>query len=485
MKLLFPLLLFAATLNTSAANEIPGFKNNYPTQETIDETSNNKVFQRALDAYHFWYPTVSSEGIMNGGREMGLKDNENFFSLQSSSKVLAFTANIDTPYGGGTLDLKDGPVVIEMPPGAFMGLVNDHNQGWIMDMGLPGPDAGKGGKHIIVPPGYKGEIPAGHFVGRSSTNKVLVAVRVIPKTDDMFAAQKELNDIKVYPYSSASNPKLTKFVNLNGKSGDLSSLKWEDNIAFWEKLHKVINEEPMNKELSQMYMTLALLGIEKGKAFSPDEKMKSVLELAAKEGQKQMLVSAFAQTWRQDRVTWKDRKWEWLTLVPGSGNFEGKNGVDYDARDRYFSQAIVMSPAMTRRDAGAGSLYWGAYKDKNGEFLDGGKTYKLVVPLPVPAKLFWSVTLYDADTRSLINNDQISGLRSKVELQDLPKAGSVELYFGPKAPAGKEDRWVRTTPGKGWFSYVRIYGPEKGAFDQKWKLGDFEEVKDVNQTASR
>src|SRR5262249_44911860 len=154
---------------------------------------------------------------------------------------------------------------------------------------------------------------------------------------------------------------------------------------YWEVLHRIINAEPVVPKYLPIYGLLGELGIEKGKPFAPDERMKSILERAAKAGREQMLVSAFDSN-RPDRVNWPDRKWEWLGLVPGSAQFETPWGIDLEARDRWFFQAIVTSPAMFRRTAGAGSLYWMSARDNSGEFLDGGKRYKLSLPQPVPGK---------------------------------------------------------------------------------------------------
>jgi hypothetical protein len=205
--------------------------------------------------------------------------------------------------------------------------------------------------------------------------------------------------------------------------------------------------------------------------------MKGILENAARTGRDQMLVSAFASN-RPDRLAWPDRKWEWLGLVPGATQFETPMGLDLEARDRWFAQAIVTSPAMFRRTPGAGSLYWLGARDNTGAYLDGGKTYKLSIPQPVPDKLFWSVTAYDAGTRSEVQTDQDkAALRSLFELKNVPTDQPTELYFGPTAPAGHENQWIKTIPDKGWFAYIRIYGPDKAAFDGSWKPGDFESLK--------
>jgi hypothetical protein len=205
--------------------------------------------------------------------------------------------------------------------------------------------------------------------------------------------------------------------------------------------------------------------------------MKRILEQAATTGLAQMRAQSFADR-RPDRVVWKDRKWEWAALRYEDGFFNTANYVDVEAREVWFYQAIGTSPAMFRRKAGAGSLYWLGLRDNNDAYLDGGKMYKLTVPQPVPAKLFWSVKVYDAETRSQVQTDQgHAALRSLFELKDQAEAKSVDLYFGPKAPDGKEGQWIKTIPGNGWFVYFRICGPEQSAFDGTWKPGDFEEVK--------
>jgi hypothetical protein len=219
---------------------------------------------------------------------------------------------------------------------------------------------------------------------------------------------------------------------------------------------------------------LAELGIEAGKPFAPDARTAQLLTEAARQGRDEMLVSAFASR-RPDRIAWPDRTWEWVGLRPENGTFEREGSLDVEAKDRWFAQAIVTSPAMFRRDAGAGSLYWLGHRDSTGAYLDGGRTYRLRVPLPVPYSLFWSVTAYDAQTRSEVVADQgQAALRSMFEKVEPEGADHVDLYFGPEPPADGEGRWIQTVPGRGWFSYFRIYGPEQPAFDGDWKPGDFE-----------
>jgi hypothetical protein len=459
-----------------AIGQEAGCRGGFPTPEASQKARDAEDFERAVTAYRFWYPTVSCEGIFNGGRELGMNVNEDMMILSAGPRHVVFTANSDTPYGSGVFDLKDRPLVVELPPGPFIALADDHHQRWIMDMGLPGPDAGKGGKHLILPPGYKGEVPSRYHVGRSASYKVLVAIRSLPANGDVDGAMAALRSIKIYPLSSAANPQLVKYTDITQKPMEGTCLRWEDNIQFWEKLHDVFEAEPVVPEFRAMSGMLMALGIEKGKPFAPDARMKDILERAAKAGREQLLVAAFDSS-RPNRAAWDDRKWEWASFVADNGNFRTPSGLDLGARDRWFAQAIVASPAMFRRSPGAGSLYWLGARDRSGAYLDGGKAYKLSVPLPVPAGLFWSVTAYDAATRSEVQTDKDkAALRSLFELKDL-SGDSVNLYFGPTAPAGKESRWIKTAPGKGWFAYFRIYGPKSPAFDGAWKPADFEEVK--------
>jgi hypothetical protein len=212
-----------------------------------------------------------------------------------------------------------------------------------------------------------------------------------------------IKSIRVYPLAPASTP--LAYVDITETDVDVTHLAWEDNLAYWQKLHEVIEAEPVQDEFRPMYGLLAELGIAPGKPFAPDARMKSILERAARAGRDQMLVSSFDSN-RPDRMAWADRRWEWASLVYDNGDFETPFGLDLEARDRWYAQAILGSPAMFRRHVGSGSLYWLGIRDRSGDWLDGSKTYKLTVPLPVPARLFWSVTVYDNRTRSQIKTDQ-------------------------------------------------------------------------------
>jgi len=453
------------------------FKGGFPTPATVKKAYDDADLARAIEAYKCFWPSVSILDTGDGNAAAGTVPNKVALVLHGRPEQIVFTPNSDTPYAGGNFDLSSGPIVVELPPGPLISVVNDLHQRWVMDMGLPGPDEGKGGKHVILPPGYKGAAPAGYYSGTATTNRVVVLFRAIPPAGDDAKAVALLKTIKVYPLNPPTGWKGIEWIDQGAKPGDFSPVRWERGLDYWKKLHDIVDTEPPYEAYRMEYGRLATLGIEKGKPFNPDTRMQGILEKAAKMANDQMRVAPFADR-RQDRVMWPDRKWEWATLRPENGTFDLPAYKDLDARSKWFYQAQIESPAMFRRTAAAGSLYWLGTRDSAGKYLDGGRTYKLTVPQPVPGKLFWSVTVYDPDNRSEIATDQgKAALRSLFELKDKAGEKSVILYFGPKAPAGHEGEWIKTIPGKGWFTYFRIYGPEAAAFDKTWKPGDFELLK--------
>lgn len=453
------------------------FVGGYPTAATVQKAYDDADLNRAIQAYKFFYPTVSGYAIAKGSLAIGILPNKVFGTQDTKPRHVGYTLNSDTPYGPFLIDLSNGPMILELPAGPLIVAALDINQRWVADMGIPGPDAGKGGKHLILPPDYKGDIPTGYHVWKSTTNNLIVGARSLPVGGDVPAAIERIKTIKVYPLHATSEWKTPTFIDLTPAPNNTSPQEWETKINYWEALYDVIEKEPAYEGYRTNYGELAVLGIAKGHPFNPDARMKGILEKAAKIANAQMRVQSLADR-RSDCIVWKDRQWQWAALRPENASFDMPYYTDVDAREVWFYQAIAASPAMFRRKAGEGSLYWLGLKDNAGKYIDGAKTYKLSVPQPVPAKLFWSVTVYDAVTRSQVATDQgYAALRSLFELKGLPSNEPIELYFGPKAPAGKEKQWIKTIPGKGWFVYFRIYGPEQAAFDGSWKPGDFEEVK--------
>jgi hypothetical protein len=270
------------------------FKVGYPTPQAAQRAQDEQDLQRALQSYRFFHPTVSVAGVFQGTRAAGGPDNKGALILSGAPRHVLFTGNSDTPYMGATFNLKEiGPLVIELPAGPYLGIVNDHNFGWVHDIGLPGPDAGKGGKHLILPPNYKDDVPPGYFTVRSKTNYILVGARALPPGGDMAAGLEAQRRVKMYPLARAANPPAFEFIDRTNDKIDITLLGWEDNIKFWEKLRKVLQEEPAIEEFRPMTGMLANLGIEQGKPISPDASMRAILERAAKIGRDQMLVAGF------------------------------------------------------------------------------------------------------------------------------------------------------------------------------------------------
>ncbi|MGA7244869.1 MAG: DUF1254 domain-containing protein [Terracidiphilus sp.] len=462
---------------TENADNGYSFERGFPSGNTAQKAYDDADLNRAIEAYRFFYPTVSGHAIFVGNEKIGIVPNKVFGTLDSKPKHVGFTLNSDTPYAPALIDLSAGPMVVELPPGPLICVSMDVNQLWIADLGLPGPAGGKGDKVVFLPPGYKDKPPAGYRAAWSPSNTMLVGIRAIPIGGDVAKAIALIKTVKVHPLKPAPGWPELQWLDLTPAPQDTTPLAWENNIQYWRELAEVINSEPPNPHFHYFYGELAALGMEKGKPFSPDAHMIALLEKAARIGNAQMRVESFGDA-RPDRIVWPDRKWEWAALRFEDGDFNTPNYGDLYARDKWFFQAIGASPAMFKRDPTAGSLYWLGLRDSAGATLDGAKTYKLSVPQPVPGKLFWSVTVYDTGTRSQIDSGQgKAALRSMFELKDVSKTQPTVLYFGPTAPAGHENQWIKTIPGKGWFVYFRVYGPEAAAFDGSWKPGDFEEVK--------
>ena len=269
-----------------------------------------------------------------------------FGTLATEPKHVGLTLNSDTPYAPLPLDLRDGPMVIELPPGPLICVAMDVNQRWVADMGLPGPDQGRGGRHVILPPGYHGDIPEGYHAGWSTSYRVLGGIRALLVGGDVKAATELLTTVKVRPLNPAAGWTEPTWLDLTPEPQDTTPGRWEDNLGFWEALHEVIDTEPPLDGYWAAYGELAALGIAKGQPFVPDARMKAILEQAARTGNAQMRVQSFSDR-RPDRVVWPDRQWEWAALRFENGQFDRPASVNTEAREKWFYQAIGASPACS------------------------------------------------------------------------------------------------------------------------------------------
>lgn len=479
------LVLIALSVLTFCASSLYAseytFERGYPSAVTAQKAHDATDLRRAIFAYKFFYPTLGTEAVFEQMMSNGAVINEIGHVMATSPKQQFGGANADTPYALAPIDLKlSGPMVVEVPAGPYIGFVDDHNMRWVQDVGIIGPEKGQGGKHLILPPGYQGEVPSGYYVGQSKTWKVVVFIRIMPIGGDADKAIKLADDIKIYPLAKAGEPVTFRYMDVSGKTLTLPILSWEKNMEYWRRLHAVIQTETVPDEFRPFVGMLSQLGIKKGKPFNPDARMTGILEEAALTGIAEMRVTSYVKR-NPEYKAFEGTHWEWLLIDlihRETGDFGFPDRINLEGNDEYYFLGYGVSAAIGLREPGAGSIYFTAYRDRTGKWLDGGKTYELTVPGPVPAELFWSHTVYDSDTRVLIATEQNrAAIRSHMDELNIDKNGSFTFYFGPKPPMGKQNMWIKTIPGKGWWSVLRIYGPTGAAFDGTWKLEDIKEMK--------
>jgi hypothetical protein len=391
--------------------------------------------------------------------------------LTFTDKLGILTANATTPYLVAFPNLKDiGPLVLEIPPGPTSGGFMDFWQRPISDTGQTGPDKGAGGKYLILGPNNPDMHPKGYLVFRSPTLNVWIGQRVLDPNQEK--ALTTMAAIRIYPYSQKDNPPTTPHLKPDGR-------KWSGTqprgLAYWEGLAKFINEDIVQERDRMIMGMLQPLGIEKGKPFNPDARQKEILIEAARVGEVMARTIGFDK--RFDGVTvWPGKHWD-ISLFLKETNQEAPYYTQFDERTSWFYEAVGVTVGMLGRSVGFGQVYLEASKDAADRWLDGSKNYQLHVPPNAPVAQFWSFTVYDNETRCFVDTG-VQPDRSSRDNIVKNADGSVELYFGPKAPAGKpETNWIKTIPGKGWFTYFRLYGPTQAYFDRSWVLPDIEEVK--------
>jgi hypothetical protein len=456
------------------------FFDGIPTKKTAALLFDNLDYLRGVETFLNGMPAASLEALRRGQAALGAKDFNQvaIFDQLMNSNSLFLTGNTDTVYVSVFIDLKkEGPMVIEIPPGTGPGTVNDAFFRFVTDTGPPGPDKAKGGKYLILPPGYKGEVPNGYFTAMSTSwVNWFIARGFLKDGKPDFSSKLFRKGLKIYPLAKAANPPAMEFFNGSNK---VFNTIHANNFEFFEELHTVIDREPIAMLEPQLRGIFASVGIQKGKPFAPDARMKKILTRSAEVAN----ATARAMFWYErdaSAALYEGSNWK-RGFVGGSYEFlrdKGMGGRNLDARAQFFYFATVNTPAMTWKLVGKGSQYAWGYLDAAGNYLDGGKTYKLNLPKDVPAKKFMSVVVYDPQTRSQLQTSQpFPGKNNKRDKMIVNNDGSIDLYFGPKAPAGKEANWLQTVPGKGWFSVLRLYSPTEAWFDKTWRPGEIELVK--------
>ena len=441
-----------------------------PSQHEIARIRREAKSNRAVEAYKFFYPLVSMQLNFEVLEELGAAANRGFVVQLTTPDLVTLTQNSDTPYGLGYVDASDGPVVVELPAGPIMGVADDQYFQFVTNMGILGEEEGRGAKYLFVGPDFDGDLPDGYLVQRMHTNRALICARA--PLPDAEAGKALLRTIRVYRLSDAGNPPETTFRDVSNEKVVANPCTVDGTFEFWEVVKRALDADVPSASYYNALGMLVDLGLRSGHPFEPDAELRAVLSEAAKTADEQLVVAAFASDDPQ-RMVWPDRRWEWVAFSEGDNGYYEQHYLHLAVRERWFYQATLETPAMFRHAEGAGSLYWLANVDADGAQLDGGTSYTLTIPTPVPATQFWSVTLYDLDTRSEIATPQfkpvLTSLRDRLVPDD---AGNLTLHFGPDRPT-EDVPWLQTNRGSSWFAYFRIYGPQSAAFDGSWKPSDF------------
>ena len=443
----------------------------FPTADSAQRIYDELDLQRATQAYMDFFPALSLYAIVRSQiRDFGFHSSSDLGVMADFMKPSEnyLTGNDVTVYAFASIDLKvDGPTVVEIPPGMY-GNANDAYFKYLTDFGATGPDQGKGGKYLFLPPGHEGDVPSGYFVIRSPGYRIWAMMRGFGEVGNGEQAVRWFEErLKVYPF--AAGPRKHTATNTSGMGAN--TLPPEDGSAF-EMLNEIIQYEPSELFSIEQRGRLASLGIEKGKPFAPDARMKRIFDQAAKQGVAMSRAIVYAS--REPEINyWPDRHWE--KMFVRNTEFIRNGRGDIDARTLWHYQAICVSPNLLSTTPGVGTAYLTAFRDRNGAYLLGDKSYRLLVPAKPPVKRFWAVTAYDPMSRSLLDSGGNITVSSLGDPEVNPD-GSVDVYFGPNAPRGKENNWIKTDPAKGFFVVFRFYGPLEGYIEKTWRLGDFEVV---------
>ena len=450
------------------------FELGLPTEKTVTKLYDELDFERAVQCYIWSLPMVGMEQLIKVSQaNSGAQDGEVTIAEGYRNVSAYLTTNATTPYVFGALDLaKSGPTVLEVPPGLIAGSVVDMWQRATTDIGVIGPDKGRGGKFLLLGPGQQVPEADGYFVVHSPTFQTVFFFRALDP--DPVKVNSLKTGVQVYPFARRKNPAPTRYVTPTPDRPVILSYQ-PRGLEYWKVLSEALANESVEDRDRFFMAMLRPLGIEPGKPFAPDERQTKLLTEATFVGEAMAKANAFDKRFAGARYR-PDAHWDYVIMVDPRQDLPGFSQLD--ERAAYTYEAVLMSQAMVTKTPGQGSTYLASYRDSNGSPFDGARTYRLHVPPNPPAKQFWSVTLYDLNTRTLIQNEEQLADRSSRDPDILKNAdGSVDLYFSPTAPKGFEKNWIPTVPGHAWFAYLRLYAPTEAYFDRTWKLPDIEEVK--------
>jgi hypothetical protein len=450
------------------------FKGNYPTEDTAAMLREELKFQAATQTYLWSLPLATVMSVRDGHRAVGI---HNFsipiFEDYLTPKTVIPTGNQSTIYAYNVLTLDDEPIVLVVPPDV-VGFIGDAWQRPQGDVGRPGKDKGKGGKYLIIPPGYKGELPAKEgaydWAVPVATKNIWWLIRGFVNNGDTEATINNLKQIKIYP---ASQPDATQQY-LNGSKMPAYCIP-PRGYAYWELVAKALNEETVQDHDRAMMGMASILGLEKDKPFNPDAKTRTLLVEAETVAYAMNATLSFESVVPRAKA-YDNREWEYCFLTD-SPTFDQKHRLELYERSAFTHQAMTGANAMVLQLRGKGQKYMFTTRDAAGNHLNGSNSYTLNVPANVPAKDFWEVTVYDVKTRSILDTGRPkSAINSYVDLP-VKKDGSADIHIGPNPPSSGEKGWIKTKPGEGFFIYFRFYGPLEPYYDKSWRPGDPELMK--------
>jgi hypothetical protein len=491
------------------------FADGYPTVDTATRLRDELNYVHGVQAFMNSIQGVSVWALRKGFADAGIADNEFIlFSELMDSTSLFLTANADTVYFWGNVNLADGPMVLEVPSNV-LGVIDDLWFRWVGDFGAPGPDRGLGGRYLLVPDGYDGSLPeGGYFVYRSRTSIVTVAGRAFLVDGDPAPAVANIREhLGLYPYAAGgfgnsvgqylrsngplgphATPQTPRFVEGSGRAMNTVA---PNDFGHFEMLNELVQHEPAAALDPELAGQFAAIGIRKGETFAPDARLRAILEDAAATGNAASRMVGMGahpdDRWRyydEPSAWWNplfEGGFEFLDPPPeiaADGTVEPYPSLHtrrLNSRTAMFYTATLITPAMCMRLANIGSQYLVANLDSNGDPLDGARTYRMVLPAGIPAAAFWSVTVYDNQTRSMLRTTQRFP-RAGSQEYPTPAAtpgpdGSTTITFGPQQPDGVADgNWIQTDPDKGWFPMLRLYSPLPSFFDKTWRVGEVELV---------
>ncbi len=451
------------------------FFDGLPDEETVQKAYDFLDVSRASEAFLNGIPAASIYAFQEGMKQAGVQPGDLMLAENlADARTLLLTAQTTTPYGFAEINVKDEPMVVVVPPMILGGIDNAYFL-HVGDVGVTGPYAGKGGKFLIVGPDYKGEIPEGYHVYQTKTYRNWMFMRTFVKDGNIEASTEGLRKFfSIHPLSQDANPPKQVVVPVSGKQFNTVHA---NDFHFFEEINAVIQYEPADAFNPELVGLLASIGIKKGQEFNPDERMKKLLTEGVAIGN--AIARSILFRPRNPDFYFYPGKRQWFSpFAFAKYDFLEDGARLLDSRIMFHYYATGITPAMSNPMVGKGSTYLAIVRDKTGAYLDGGKTYKVTLPAPIPAANFWSFMVYDSQTRSMLETDQRSGgVDSKNPKLKANKDGSYTVYFGPKAPKGQEDNWVQTMPNKSYNVLLRLYGPTEAWFDKSWIPGDFELVK--------